>query len=332
MKRAAKIPWVEKYRPKKVDDVAHQEEVVRALKKSLDTGNLPHLLLYGPPGTGKTSTALAIGHELYGPELFKTRVMELNASDERGINVIRSKVKSFSQVATAAASYNGRQCPPYKLIILDEADSMTPDAQAALRRIIENYSRVTRFCLICNYVSRIIDPLASRCAKFRFRPLEGDTMGDKLVAICSQENLHITEEALRTVVSISGGDLRKAITTLQSVSSLYDEKEVTEDAIVEVAGVIPPKKVDRLMDACASGSFFRLQSAVTDMTMDGYSSALVLSQMHDRIVDAALSNKQKAEIMKRLAAADQALVDSADEFLQLFDVCAFMMRVYGLKD
>ncbi|ELR22313.1 Replication factor C protein [Acanthamoeba castellanii str. Neff] len=286
-KRAAKIPWVEKYRPKKVDDVAHQEEVVRALKKSLDTGNLPHLLLYGPPGTGKTSTALAIGHELYGPELFKTRVMELNASDERGINVIRSKVKSFSQVATAAASYNGRQ---------------------------------------------IIDPLASRCAKFRFRPLEGDTMGDKLVAICSQENLHITEEALRTVVSISGGDLRKAITTLQSVSSLYDEKEVTEDAIVEVAGVIPPKKVDRLMDACASGSFFRLQSAVTDMTMDGYSSALVLSQMHDRIVDAALSNKQKAEIMKRLAAADQALVDSADEFLQLFDVCAFMMRVYGLKD
>eukprot|EP00493_Phyllostaurus_siculus_P023200 UN23535 len=163
-------PWVEKYRPKKLSDVAHQEAVTSALSTSLKTGNLSHLLFYGPPGTGKTSTILACARELYGP-LMKKRVLELNASDERGISIVRHKVKQFAQGAVGSKKVKGHLCPPYKIIILDECDSMTNAAQSALRRTMEKYSKTTRFCLICNYVTRIMPPVASRCAKFRFQRL-----------------------------------------------------------------------------------------------------------------------------------------------------------------
>jgi len=162
-------PWVEKWRPEKVEDVSHQDEVVRTLQVSIAAGNLPHLLFHGSPGTGKTTTILAVARALYGPELYKSRILELNASDERGISIIREKVKSFAQGTVGNQRTPGYPCPKFKLIILDEADTMTSDAQSALRRVMEAYSKVTRFCLICNYVTRVIEPLASRCAKFRFR-------------------------------------------------------------------------------------------------------------------------------------------------------------------
>ena len=249
------------------------------------------MLFYGPPGTGKTSTILALAKELYGPQMFKTRVLELNASDERGISIVREKVKDFArmQLSNPPPNYQEKYpCPPYKIIILDEADSMTQDAQSALRRTMETYSKITRFCLICNYVTRIIDPLASRCSKFRFKPLDQGNAKKRLEEIAENEGVELEEHAVEALIKCSEGDLRKAITFLQSAARLVgavkaprpksngsarkkrkgaeeddddeddaNEMEVDdgEDAVVtvrsieEIAGVIPDPVIDGLIQA-----------------------------------------------------------------------------------
>ncbi|KAF9160134.1 replication factor C subunit 4, partial [Mortierella sp. AD010] len=247
---AAQKPWIEKYRPKTMDDISSQEQAVAVLKKTMESQNLPHLLFYGPPGTGKTSTILALARDIYGytvmtrkclislakPEMIGSRVLELNASDERGIQVIREKVKNFAR-STVTHNIGNQNCPPYKIIILDEADSMTSDAQSALRRTMETYSKLTRFCLICNYVTRIIEPLASRCAKFRFRPLEEKHSKERLELICQQESVKISPEAILSLIRVSEGDLRKAIMHLQSASRLVGkDAEIDLAMIADIAG------------------------------------------------------------------------------------------------
>ena len=247
------------------------------------------MLFYGPPGTGKTSTILALAKELYGPEMFRTRVLELNASDERGISIVREKVKDFArmQLSNPPAHYKDKYpCPPYKIIILDEADSMTQDAQSALRRTMETYSKITRFCLICNYVTRIIDPLASRCSKFRFKMMDVGDARKRVEEIAANEHVRLEDGAVETLIRCSEGDLRKAITFLQSAAKLsgalktnglanghkdkrrkvvlddddenamdVDGKEdkdtamVTVRSIEEIAGVIPNSVVDGLVQA-----------------------------------------------------------------------------------
>ncbi|KAG7488230.1 hypothetical protein MATL_G00031340 [Megalops atlanticus] len=325
-KKNKPVPWVEKYRPKCVDEVAFQEEVVAVLKKSLEGADLPNLLFYGPPGTGKTSTILAAARELYGPELYRQRVLELNASDERGIQVIREKVKNFAQLTVAGTRTDGKPCPPFKIIILDEADSMTNAAQAALRRTMEKESRTTRFCLICNYVSRIIEPLTSRCSKFRFKPLDDQIQEERLVEICEKENLKYTKEAIAALVKVSEGDLRKAITFLQSTARLNGEKDITESIVIEIAGVVPTKMLNNLLQICYSSTFDKLEIAVKNMIDEGYAATQIISQLHDMIIEESLSDRQKSAITEKMAEVDKCLADGADEYLQMMSLCSVIMQ------
>lgn len=326
-KKVKPVPWVEKYRPKCVDEVAFQEEVVAVLKKSLEGADLPNLLFYGPPGTGKTSTILAAARELFGPELFRLRVLELNASDERGIQVVREKVKNFAQLTVSGSRSDGKPCPPFKIVILDEADSMTSAAQAALRRTMEKESKTTRFCLICNYVSRIIEPLTSRCSKFRFKPLSDKIQQKRLLDIAEKENVKIGDEEIAYLVKVSEGDLRKAITFLQSATRLTGGKEISEDVITDIAGVIPAATIEGIVTACHSGSFDKLEAVVKNLIDEGHAATQLVNQLHDSIIENEnLSDKQKSIITEKLAEVDKCLADGADEHLQLVSLCATVMQ------
>ncbi|CAK7223246.1 Subunit of heteropentameric Replication factor C (RF-C) [Sporothrix eucalyptigena] len=320
-------PWVEKYRPKSLSDVTAQDHTVTVLQRTLQASNLPHMLFYGPPGTGKTSTILALAKELYGPEFMKSRVLELNASDERGISIVREKVKDFArmQLTNPPPGYKERYpCPPFKLIVLDEADSMTQDAQSALRRTMETYSKITRFCLICNYVTRIIDPLASRCSKFRFKSLDQGNARARLEHIAAEEGVPLAEGAVDALIRCSEGDLRKAITYLQSAARLVgavgpvecatakktkgaaaasiDSMEidgetlatppVTVQIIEDIAGVIPDRTIDNLVAAirpskksAGPGSTYKpVAKAVEDLVADGWSAGQVVTQLYQALV------------------------------------------------
>ncbi|KAI0374686.1 replication factor C [Pilatotrama ljubarskyi] len=352
-KRAAEPqhqPWVEKYRPKTIDDVSAQEHAVAVLRKTLTSSNqLPHMLFYGPPGTGKTSTILALARQLFGPDNFRSRVLELNASDERGISIVREKIKNFARqtprAQTVASDGKTYPCPPYKIIILDEADSMTQDAQAALRRIMELYARITRFCLVCNYVTRIIEPLASRCSKFRFKPLDATSTSARLAQIASAENVPVTPETIDALISTSHGDLRRAITYLQSASRLAlastPPAPITPRDVQEIAGVVPDGVIEGFAAALGVESvagdgmdvdvdergkvkaktFEDVRKKVKEIIREGYSASQIISQMHDHIIaHPTLSARQKARCALVFAEADKALCDGADEELWILEI------------
>ncbi|XP_040999108.1 replication factor C subunit 2 isoform X3 [Juglans microcarpa x Juglans regia] len=288
------------------------------------------MLSYDPPGKGKTTDHHRACHRppwLFGPELYKSRVLELNASDDRGINVVRTKIKDFAAVAVGSGQrQGGYPCPPFKIIILDEADSMTEDAQNALRRTMETYSKVTRFFFICNYISRIIEPLASRCAKFRFKPLSEEIMSSRILHICKEERLNLDAEALSTLSSISQGDLRRAITYLQSAARLFGSSISSKD-LISVSGVIPQEIVKAFLVTCKSGNFDVANKEVNDIIAEGYPVSQMLYQLLELVVEADdVSDEQKARICKKLAEADKCLVDGADEYLQLLDVASNTMR------
>jgi replication factor C subunit 2/4 len=272
------------------------------------------MLFYGPPGTGKTSTILALAKSLFGPALYRSRILELNASDERGIGIVRDKVKNFaraqlSQPTGLDAAYRAQYpCPPFKIIILDEADSMTQDAQSALRRTMETYSRITRFCLVCNYVTRIIEPLASRCSKFRFKMLDNSAAGTRVANIAEQEGLQLEDGVIDTLIRCGEGDLRRAITYLQSAARLVgaakppalkdadDDDEMTDAgsstsriitirSIEEIAGVVPESIIDSLVQAMQpkknESAYEAVSKVITDVVADGWSATQIIGQVCD---------------------------------------------------
>lgn len=322
------VPWVEKYRPRTVNDVSHQDEVVSVLKKCLEGEDIPNFLFYGPPGTGKTSTILALTRQMFASE-FKDRVLELNASDERGIQVVREKIKSFSQIAVNARTIKGLKIPAIKIVILDEADNMTDAAQSALRRTMEKFTKTTRFCLICNYVSRIIAPITSRCAKFRFKPLDTSVLDDRIRHICKEENINCSDDVIENIRQVSGGDLRKAITYLQSSARLKKDEPIEKQDIYDIAGVVPQSVVEQIILLTKSGSVTKLQTEIENVMNEAYSASQILDQLHDIILDdTVLSDKQKCVIMEQISVTDKCLLDGADEYLQILSLGTVIMTQF----
>ncbi len=299
-------PWVEKYRPRSLEDISSQQEVVQVLRNSLSNRSLPHLMFYGPPGTGKTSTVLALARDLYGSH-YKEKILELNASDERGIAVVREKVKGFAKTVVAG---------DFKLIILDEADSMTHDAQAALRRIIETYTTSTRFCILCNYPHKIIEPLASRCLRFRFKPVDHKSAVARLTKICNIEELNYESAALELLISSCGGDLRQAINQLQNISKFSGEVNIS--AVIEATGSIPEDAVEEFVYK-SEKSLDELRLVVNhSLVRNGVSFVRFIEELLVFVLKNSIySSTKKAFLVFHTAAVYRALLEGADGELHL---------------
>lgn len=312
----SELLWVEKYRPRRLSDVINQREVVERLKKFVAEKNIPHMLFAGPPGTGKTTVAHALAHDLYG-ENYRQYMLELNASDERKIEVIRTKVKEFARSKVVGEV-------PFKIVLLDEADNMTADAQQALRRLMELYSANTRFILTANYPSKIIEPIQSRCAVFRFVALRKEDVTPRLMFICQNEKVKCHEKALETIYEISEGDMRKAINILQAAAALG---EVVEETVYKVVGLAHPREVREMLQLALAGNFAEARKKLRDlMVAYGLSGLDIIKQVHREIFSPELKVPEDLKIMISDYAGEVQfrLVEGADDEIQLN---AFLARL-----
>lgn len=308
--------WVEKYRPSKLDDVSSQDIVIETLKNVITTKTIPHLLFYGPSGCGKTSTILALANELFGETLNTNRIIELNASDERGINIIRDKIKKYAK----QIMNTNNDAPPWKLIILDEADTMTSDSQFALRRIMEQYSKITRFCIICNYHTKIIDPIISRCSVFHFKPINNTQIINKLQYICDKENINYPQELLVRIIELSRGDLRRAINFLQKCSTM---KNVNID---EISGILPEHILERLFKLMKNKDIHNIDKLINKLYHDGYSLVNQILIFHNKILQMDIDSYKKAEILHILGLIDHNLIKGSNEYIQFMRLVYFIMK------
>jgi len=300
--------WVEKYRPQVLSEVFGQTSIIKRLKSFVKNKNMPHLLFSGPAGTGKTTSAMCIARELYSDN-WKMNFMETNASDERGIDVVRGKIKDFARTMPLG-DVN------FKVILLDEADSLTKDAQHALRRTMEMYATTCRFILDCNYSSKIIDPIQSRCAVFRFKPLGEPAVIEYLKEVCDKEEIKTEGKALNSVYQVSNGDLRKALNILQSCGSV--SKTINEALVFEVASYAQPQELEKVVNLGLKGSFSEARSLLFDVMLKyGLSGIDAIKQIQSIIMTLKIDDKLKVRLLDRIGEYEFRMVEGADEFLQL---------------
>ena len=300
--------WIEKYRPKILDDVVGQDEIVERLKAYVKTKNVPHLMFAGPAGTGKTTSVLAMSKELFGDN-WKQNLNELNASDERGIGVVRGKIKNFARTAPIGKT-------AFKIIFLDEADSLTTDAQSALRRTIEKYSHICRFILSVNYSSKIIEPIQSRCTVFRFNPIKNDDVKKFIRKIASKEKLEVTSDGLETLIFIARGDLRKAINILQVGASVG--KKITAEILYETSAIAKPEDVKNLINSALAGNFMAARNQLYDLLIQyGLSGEDVIKQIHQTIYDLAIPDENKVRLIEKTGETEFRLTEGSNEHIQL---------------
>ncbi len=309
--------FVEKYRPKDFNEIKGQEKIVERVKAFIETNDMPHLLFSGPAGIGKTTLSLIIGNKLFG-ENKQSLFLELNASDERGIQVVREKVKDFARTRAI-------RDVPFKVIYLDECDSLTKDAQQALRRTMETYSNTCRFILSCNYSSKIIDPIQSRCTVFRFKPLTFENMKEIIHEISEKEGLQVTEEAGEALYEISNGDVRKLENTLQSCSVVA--KEITKDLVYEVASAARPKEVKEVLDLSVKGFFADARTLLLKTMLNhGLSGVDIIKQIQREILSLDVEDAKKMRMIEKCGEAEFRLVEGSDEYVQLEALIASFCR------
>jgi len=303
------IVWSEKYRPKKLSEIINQKHVIERIKAFVSDKNLPNMIFAGIPGSGKTTTALAIARELYG-DSWRQNVLETNASDERGIDTIRNKVKDFARTRSFGNA-------SFKIIILDEADALTTEAQQALRRTMESFTNTSRFILICNYSNKIIEPIQSRCAVFRFKPLVDADIKKYVERIVDGEKLKINEDAIKAVIEISEGDLRK-VTNLMQTSAAMGTK-ITEDVVYDIASKAKPTDVKDMLEIALNGNFKKAREKLFDlMYKQGLAGSDIVSEIHRQIYSVnGLNEKDKVNLIEKCGEYEFRISQGANELIQI---------------
>tara|TARA_Y100000310_G_scaffold91966_1_gene89508 strand:- start:7099 stop:8064 length:966 start_codon:yes stop_codon:yes gene_type:complete len=300
--------WVEKYRPRTFEDIKGQKDIIEKIKAFVEKKNMPHLMFSGPAGIGKTTTALVIARSLFGDD-WKQNFLELNASDERGIDVVRVKVKDFARTRAIGDV-------PYKVIYLDEADALTKEAQQALRRTMENYTRTCRFILSCNYSSKILEPIQSRCAVFRFKPLLKDEIIEIIEKIAKDEGLKIDDKAKEALFEISAGDCRSVENVLQSAAAVGDD--ITSENVYSMASVARPKEVKQILELAVQNNFVNARSKLLETMLNYSLSGLdIIKQIQREILNLEIGDRSKMVLIEKCGEIEFRLTEGSDEFIQL---------------
>ncbi|MDP4039976.1 MAG: replication factor C small subunit [Candidatus Pacearchaeota archaeon] len=314
--------WTEKYRPKKFEEVVGQQEIIKRTSSLVQALNIPHLLFAGSAGIGKSTLALIIVKSLFG-DTWKENYLELNASDERGIDVVRQKVKDFARTKALGKV-------PFKVIFLDEADALTKEAQQALRRTMENYTNTCRFIMSCNYSSKIIDPIQSRCVVFRFKLLEKKDIVEVIKRICEKENLKITDEAAEILYEMSEGDCRRAINLLQATASV--SLDITAEMVSMISSSTKPADIKIVLDYALTGDFINAKEKLLDvMLRESVSGTDIIKAIQKEIWNLQIEPEIKIKLTEKTGEAEFRIVEGSDEFVQLQALLASFVLA-GLKE